>query len=348
MPVIDLVVNGTRRRLDTDPQRSLLSVLRDDLDLTGAKYGCGEGQCGACTVLIDGQPARSCLIKVGAVAGKSVTTIEGLEAGGQLHPLQQAFLDAGAMQCGYCTPGMIMAGVGLLRRNPDPEEPEIAEGPGGQHLPLRDLPAHRRRRAGGGGSGNEDVSWLTTIPRKIPSSPSATSSSPGPPTGSRSTAATSSRCSAPASSSLSPCPRASAQESGGTRRAGDAMPGEIGAWLHIGEDGRVTVYTGKVEVGQNIRTSLAQVVAEELRVPVASIRMVMADTARAPFDTGTFGSRTTPDHGPAAPHGGRRRARGADRPGRRALERRSRRRSSPRTRQGRPPAERPPRRASAS
>jgi nicotinate dehydrogenase subunit A len=122
---IDLIVNGTRRRLEADPQRSLLTVLREDLDLTGAKYGCGEGQCGACTVLIDGQATRSCLTKLGALAGKSVTTIEGLETGGQLHPLQQAFLDAGAMQCGYCTAGMIVAGASLLRRNPDPEEPEI-------------------------------------------------------------------------------------------------------------------------------------------------------------------------------------------------------------------------------
>jgi len=121
----DLIVNGTRRRLEADPQRSLLTVLREDLDLTGAKYGCGEGQCGACTVLIDGQATRSCLTKLGALAGKSVTTIEGLETGGQLHPLQQAFLDAGAMQCGYCTAGMIVAGASLLRRNPDPEEPEI-------------------------------------------------------------------------------------------------------------------------------------------------------------------------------------------------------------------------------
>jgi len=122
---IELMVNGTRRRLETDPQRSLLTVLREDLDLTGAKYGCGEGQCGACTVLIEGQATRSCLTKIGALAGKSVTTIEGMETGGQLHPLQQAFLDAGAMQCGYCTAGMIVAGASLLRRNPDPEEPEI-------------------------------------------------------------------------------------------------------------------------------------------------------------------------------------------------------------------------------
>jgi aerobic-type carbon monoxide dehydrogenase small subunit (CoxS/CutS family) len=104
-----------------------LSVLRDDLDLTGAKYGCGEGRCGACTVLIDGQPARSCLTRVGAVAGKAVTTVEGLETDGQLHPLQQAFLDLGALQCGYCTSGMIVAGAGLLARNSSPTDQEIVQ-----------------------------------------------------------------------------------------------------------------------------------------------------------------------------------------------------------------------------
>src|SRR5437899_1571319 len=155
--VTKLEINGSVRRVDVDPERSLLGVLRDELDLTGAKYGCGEGRCGACTVLVDGQPSRSCLAKVGGLAGKSITTIEGLEHDGKLHPLQQAFLDADALQCGYCTPGMIMAGG-----------------------------------------------------------------------------------------------------------------------------------------GQNIRTSLAQAVAEELHAPLASIQLVMGDTARTPFDMGTFGSRTTP------------------------------------------------------
>jgi aerobic-type carbon monoxide dehydrogenase small subunit (CoxS/CutS family) len=123
--ITELTINGTRRRVDADADRSLLSVLRDDLDLTGAKYGCGEGRCGACTVLIDGQPVRSCRARVGAVAALPITTIEGLEQDGKLHPLQQAFLDAGAMQCGYCTPGMIMAGAGLLARNPNPNLTEI-------------------------------------------------------------------------------------------------------------------------------------------------------------------------------------------------------------------------------
>src|SRR5258708_32704850 len=104
----ELDINGIVCRVDADAERSLLSVLRDELDLTGAKYGCGEGQCGACTVLIDGQATRSCITQVGTVAGKQITTIEGLEQNGRLHPLQTAFLDVDAMQCGYCIAGMIM------------------------------------------------------------------------------------------------------------------------------------------------------------------------------------------------------------------------------------------------
>jgi aerobic-type carbon monoxide dehydrogenase small subunit (CoxS/CutS family) len=121
----ELHVNGLARRLDVDSERSLLSVLRDELDFTGAKYGCGEGRCGACTVLIDGKATRSCVTAVGDCDGKQITTIEGLERDGKLHPLQQAFLDCGAMQCGYCTCGMIMSGVALLSRIADPAVAEI-------------------------------------------------------------------------------------------------------------------------------------------------------------------------------------------------------------------------------
>jgi aerobic-type carbon monoxide dehydrogenase small subunit (CoxS/CutS family) len=125
MTIIEFRVNGKLRRIDVEAERSLLSVLRDELDLTGAKYGCGEGQCGACTVLINGQPARSCITSMGALAGKQITTIEGLEQNGRLHPLQEAFIAEGAMQCGYCIPGMLMSGVGLLKKNPHPTELEI-------------------------------------------------------------------------------------------------------------------------------------------------------------------------------------------------------------------------------
>jgi isoquinoline 1-oxidoreductase subunit alpha len=125
MNSIELQVNGIKRRVDADGDTSLLSVLRDELDLTGAKYGCGEGSCGACTVLVDGRPTRSCITEAVGAAGKQITTIEGLEQQRALHPLQQAFIEAGAMQCGYCIPGMIMSGAGLLRRNPHPTEQEI-------------------------------------------------------------------------------------------------------------------------------------------------------------------------------------------------------------------------------
>jgi aerobic-type carbon monoxide dehydrogenase small subunit (CoxS/CutS family) len=123
--ISELHVNGTRHKIDADADRSLLSVLRDDLDLTGSKYGCGEGQCGACTVLIDGQATRSCITKLGAAAGKKIATIESLEKNGRLHPLQEAFLEADAFQCAYCTSGMIMSGVALLSKNPNPNEQEI-------------------------------------------------------------------------------------------------------------------------------------------------------------------------------------------------------------------------------
>ena len=128
MPKIrELHVNGARYEIDADAERSLLSVLRDDLELTGSKYGCGEGQCGACTVLVDGAPRRSCITPVRAAAGKPVTTIEGLEKDGRLPPVQEAFLEADALQCGYCTPGMIMSAVALLKANPKPTEQEIAQ-----------------------------------------------------------------------------------------------------------------------------------------------------------------------------------------------------------------------------
>ena len=126
MPTVkELHVNGSRHAVDAEPDRSLLSVLRDDLDLTGSKYGCGEGKCGACTVLLDGRPVRSCLLQVGAAQGKPIRTIEGLASGDKLHPLQQAFLDADALQCGYCTAGMIMSALAVLQQDPDAGEEDI-------------------------------------------------------------------------------------------------------------------------------------------------------------------------------------------------------------------------------
>lgn len=126
MPVT-LLVNGTKHHADVPPDKKLLYVLREDLGLTGTKYGCGEGQCGACTVLLEGKAVRSCRIPVNSVAGKKIMTIEGLERDGRLHPVQQAFLSLEAFQCAYCTSGMILSAVALLNENPKPSDEQIIQ-----------------------------------------------------------------------------------------------------------------------------------------------------------------------------------------------------------------------------
>lgn len=125
---VQLTVNGKPRQVSTDPRRTLLDVLREDIGLTGTKFGCGEGQCRACTVLLDGKPTQACQTTMDEVQGRKIETIEGLAEGAKLHPVQEAFVKEGAMQCGYCVPGMIMATVGLLRRNPNPTTADIING----------------------------------------------------------------------------------------------------------------------------------------------------------------------------------------------------------------------------
>jgi aerobic-type carbon monoxide dehydrogenase small subunit (CoxS/CutS family) len=127
MPELDLRINGQPHRVSVADGEMLLWVLRERLNLIGTKYGCGEGQCGACTVLVDGHPRRSCRMPASEAANKQITTIEGLERDGNLHPVQQAFLDEEAFQCAYCTSGMIMSAVGLLSSNPKPTDQDIIE-----------------------------------------------------------------------------------------------------------------------------------------------------------------------------------------------------------------------------
>jgi aerobic-type carbon monoxide dehydrogenase small subunit (CoxS/CutS family) len=122
-----LLINGQSFSVAAEPDENLLSVLRDELDLTGTKYGCGEGQCGACTVLIDGRAQRSCVTPISSATGKSITTVEGLAKENRLHPVQQAFLDEAAMQCAYCTSGMIMSAVSLLNHKQNPSDVEILQ-----------------------------------------------------------------------------------------------------------------------------------------------------------------------------------------------------------------------------
>jgi aerobic-type carbon monoxide dehydrogenase small subunit (CoxS/CutS family) len=151
MASIRFTVNGKASSVDAEPERPLLEVLREDLGLTGTKYGCGEGQCGACTVLLDNRAILSCMTPVRAAEGRKIVTIEGLAAGGNLHAVQQAFLDEGAMQCGYCTAGMILRTVALLESNPRPSDAQIVEGLNGNLCRcsghLRILAAVRRAAA---------------------------------------------------------------------------------------------------------------------------------------------------------------------------------------------------------
>jgi len=145
-------VNGQERRVDTEPDRPLLDVLREDLKLTGTKYGCGEGQCRTCTVLMDGRPIVSCVTPVRTAAGKRIVTIEGLAEGGRLHRVQQAFIDEGAMQCGYCTPGMVLRTAALLDANPNPTEAQVIDALDGSLCRCCGYPrvlAAVRRAAGG-------------------------------------------------------------------------------------------------------------------------------------------------------------------------------------------------------
>lgn len=122
---VEIEVNGIKHKIDAEPETSLLEILRDDLGLTGTKYGCGESQCGACTVLMNGFPIHSCVTQLSDAADSKIVTIEGIEKNGHLHAVQQAFIDEGAMQCGYCVSGMIMTAVGMLNRNPNPNDEEI-------------------------------------------------------------------------------------------------------------------------------------------------------------------------------------------------------------------------------
>lgn len=123
-----LMVNGQARELEVAPDRRAVDLLREDLGLTGVKEGCGAGECGACTILVDGEARLGCLMLAAQLAGREVTTIEGLAPPGQLHPVQQAFIDGGAVQCGFCSPGMILAAVDLLRRDPSPSRAQIRQG----------------------------------------------------------------------------------------------------------------------------------------------------------------------------------------------------------------------------
>jgi CO/xanthine dehydrogenase Mo-binding subunit/aerobic-type carbon monoxide dehydrogenase small subunit (CoxS/CutS family) len=285
-----ITVDGAQRQVAADGGRSLLEVLREDLGVTGPKLGCGEGACGACTVLIGRRAVTACTTPVAEVAGQRITTVEGLAEDGLLHPVQQAWLETGAMQCGYCTPGWLTATAALLNRVPHPDDARIAAELSGNVCRCCTYPRILRavRRAA---ELMEKPELLEPVP--------GTDSGSGPADAVRAAAGTAPwdqvKDAAPFFDQLPDGLVTVVADDGPATEPGQARwGGPDDAWVHVGADGSVTAFTGKVEAGQGTRTALGLLVAEELAVPSASVRVVMGNTDVSPFDMGTFGSRSMP------------------------------------------------------
>jgi isoquinoline 1-oxidoreductase len=283
-----VTVNGDRRDLPAESGGTLLAFLRGPLGLTGAKPGCGEGECGACTVLLDGAPVFACQTDLHAVAGRPVVTVEGLAAGGRLHPVQRALVEEAAAQCGYCTPGMAVRAAALLAADPDSDDRRIAEAMApsvcrcGCYVRL----ARAVRRA-------------AALARDGADGGPAVAEAPAPGVG-----------------PVFPAPRRPWDLCDPADREwfeflGDGLvvvwppqPEEVtgwttarDAWVHVAPTGDVTAFTGKVDVGQDNTTAFRLLVAEELSVALDRVRVVLGDTDVCPHDRGTFGSRSMPDAG---------------------------------------------------
>jgi nicotinate dehydrogenase subunit B len=280
-----LIVNGVAHRLAARSKPSLLAALREDLDLTGAKYGCGEGACGVCTVLVDGQPVRACVTPLSEVEGRSITTIEGLSKDGLLHPVQSAFIDESAMQCGYCTPAMVLSAAALLAQNSDPNQKQIVAALDGCICRCGTYPRILRavKRAGTIIRSRE----LGRPARRTQATEIPPAAAPGRRPWDVLTPSKRDYFEALSDGLVVILPPESTE----------AWSTSGGAWLHVGATGVVTAFTGKVDVGQDNRTALSMLVAEELRVDLKQVLMVMGDTDVCPFDIGTFGSRSTADAG---------------------------------------------------
>jgi len=257
---ITLKVNGQIYQIDVEPDTPLIYVLRNDLNLKGAKFGCGLEQCGACMVLIDGDAVPSCRIPVRSVQGHEITTVEGLGTSADPHPLQMAFIEERAVQCGFCTPGMVIAAKALLDRNPHPTDGEIRAEMSANlcRCGIYDRFFRAVKRAAG---------------RPAPSPQYKEENSTGP-------------------------------ESQAPART-EALPGslaqtpELDSWIRINTGGTITLFTGKVELGQDIRTSIAMIGAEELDVSMERIRVISGDTAQSPNEGYTVSSMSLETSGMA-------------------------------------------------
>ncbi|MGD0219260.1 MAG: molybdopterin cofactor-binding domain-containing protein [Acidimicrobiales bacterium] len=280
-------VNGRTCELGTETGSTLLAHLRDELGLTGSKPGCGEGECGACTVLVDGAPVLACRTLLAEVVGRSVTTIEGLIDGAGLHAIQQALIEERASQCGYCTPGIALRAAALLASDPDPDDDRLAAAL------------------------DPNLCRCGCYPRIVRAVRRAAATSRG--------SSVRTRPDQPALDEIElPRPRrpwdlTKPRDREWFDALGDGLvvvwpppvsaPGMWstggGAWLHLAPGGTVTAFSGKVDVGQDNRTAFALLVAEELEIDPAQVRVVLGDTDVCPFDMGTFGSRSMPDAGEA-------------------------------------------------
>jgi nicotinate dehydrogenase subunit B len=312
---IRVQVNGAPREVPREPARSLLSVLRDELDLTGAKLGCGEGVCGACTVLLDGRPVTSCRTWLASAEGRRVDTVEGLARNGELHPVQRAFVETGAMQCGYCTPGMVMATVALLDDNPSPSAAQVGEALGGNVCRCCTYPrivraveraAELGRGEGAGWGAGGVVEGAVAAGAGAVAAGAADTALDASGSSPRPTDATASLPRPGAPWDLTPPGQRDwfAVLPEGLVVTRDPDPSELvgwttsaGAWLHVGADGLVTAFTGKSEVGQDNRTALSTLVSSELGSRLVDVRLVMGDTDLCPYDEGTYGSRSIVDAG---------------------------------------------------
>ena len=263
-----LNVNGRTHHLNIDPNTPLIYALRNDLGLMAAKFACGLEQCGACKVIIDGQAVPSCRLSVRSVQGREITTVEGLGTRGNLHPLQQAFIEEQAVQCGFCVPGMIISAKVLLDRNPHPTDEEI-KAEMSDNLCRCGVDDRMRRAIKRAAEISEDPSsWKKEFQRK-PDTPVA----------------------------------GSAEENRTDPLSGAlAFTPDLDSWIRINRDETITVFTGKVELGQHIKTSLAMIAAEELEVNIDRILVVSGDTAQTPNEGYTAGSMSMETSGNAIRH----------------------------------------------
>ena len=298
---MQITVNGEARAVPEQPSRSLLHVLREELGLTQAKYGCGEGACGACTVLLDADPVRSCVTSLAEVGARSVTTLEGLESDVARLRLSRGFADLAAPQCGYCTPGMLVAATALLRRNAQPDAAEIVAAMDGNVCRCGMYPRILRAI-------HHAVHEPTLATPTMPGGAEAQSvPDPSRASGMSTVAARPRRpwdLSEPQDrdwfellgEGLIVTLSAEETERLGARD-GRGWSTEGGAWIHVDAYGRIRAFIGKVDVGQDNRTALSRIVAAELATPAVDVDLVMGDTDVCPYDLGTFGSRSMADAG---------------------------------------------------